>query len=185
MIVQGFMGALVVVARAKGIEPALLRAAGRRGGPRGLAFQVAMHAFVRAVVLRTRRRNPVMHDPELHPPDVERGQAVQAGGGEGRAVIGPDRLGQADGAKQRAKHGAGLGGLDGGQPVTDEQRATEVIGHGQRIAVLPIAGFELAFEIGGPHLIRRVVDEGRRPGVRPSGGAGAGAGADDAAPAGR
>ena len=42
-----------------------------------------------------------------------------------------------------------------------------MIRHGQRIAVLAVAGPELAFEVGGPHLIRMVgVDRGR-PRVRP------------------
>ncbi len=73
--------------------------------------------------------------------------------------------GRPDGAKQRAKREAHVGGRGGGQAATHEQRATEVIGDGQRIAVLPVAGFELAFEIGGPHLIRAwVVSGGATPG---------------------
>ena len=56
------MGPHLVVAPAKGVEAALLRAPGRRGGPRGFAFQFAMHALMRAVVLRAARRNPLMDD---------------------------------------------------------------------------------------------------------------------------
>jgi hypothetical protein len=88
------MGALVVVALAKGIEPALLRAQGRRRGTGSLALEFPMHAFVRAVLLGMGRPDALMHDAELHPPYVEGGQSVEACGCERRAVVGANRLGE-------------------------------------------------------------------------------------------
>ena len=49
---------------------ALLRAAAGRRRTGRLPFEVPMHPLVRAVFLRTRRRNPLVDDPELHPPHV-------------------------------------------------------------------------------------------------------------------
>ena len=42
------------------------------------------------------------------------------------------------------------------QAATHQQGAAEVIGHGQRVAVVPVAGLELPLEVGGPHFISRV-----------------------------
>ena len=48
--------------------------------------------------------------------------------------------------------------------VAGQQPPAEMIGDGQRITVAAVTGFELTFEVGGPHLIRRVVCQGRAPG---------------------
>ena len=64
-----------------------------------------MHAFVLAVFLGTGGRNPLMDDAELHPPDIQGRQAMDAGRGERGAVVGADRLGQADLAEERPEHG--------------------------------------------------------------------------------
>lgn len=101
---DAFVRAFVVVADAEGVEPPLLRAQAARGGARGLAFQIAMHSFMGAVVLRTGRRNPLMDDAELHPPHVQLRQPVNAGRGKGRSVVAADRLGQPDRSEERAKH---------------------------------------------------------------------------------
>src|SRR5687767_12677738 len=60
------------------IEPALLRAQATRGGAPCPAREFAMHPLVSAVLLRTRRRDALMHDTELHPPDIQCRQAVNA-----------------------------------------------------------------------------------------------------------
>ena len=123
-----------------------------------------MHPLVRPVLLRTGRRDPLMDDPELHPPDAQRRQAVNRGRGEGRAVVGANRVRQSDGAKQRAKHRLDTGPANRGQRLTDQQHATVVIGDGQRITVAAIPGLELAFEVGRPDLIRVRRVSGALPG---------------------
>ena len=65
------MRALVVVAQTERIEPALLRPKALGGRAGGLAFELAMHALVGAILLRTRWRDALMHDAELHPPDIQ------------------------------------------------------------------------------------------------------------------
>ena len=50
------------------------------------------------------------------------------------------------------------------QAVAREQVARVLVGDRQRIAVDPIAGPELAFEVGGPEIIGRVVTGGTTPG---------------------
>jgi hypothetical protein len=65
------MRAFVVVPDPEGLEAALLRAQRARRRSRRLALEFSMHPLVLAVLLGTRRRDPLVHDPELHPPDIE------------------------------------------------------------------------------------------------------------------
>ena len=46
--------------------------------PGRLSLHVFVHALVWAVLLRTRRADSLMNDPELHPPDIEFAQPVDA-----------------------------------------------------------------------------------------------------------
>jgi hypothetical protein len=55
-----------------------------------------MHSLVRAVLSRAPRRDALVHDAELHPPDVQLAQAVDPGRGEGRSVVAADRFRQSD-----------------------------------------------------------------------------------------
>jgi len=87
------MRTLVVVAVAEPIELALLLREVFGGRPGGFSFQVLVHALVLAVLLRARGSDPLVHDPELHPPDVELAQTVDAGRRERGSVVGADRLG--------------------------------------------------------------------------------------------
>ena len=72
-----------------------------------------------------------MHNAELHPPDVQRPQAVNARGGEWRAVVGTDRVRQSDLAEQGPEDQLGVHRPHGAQPATGEYAAAEVIGHGE------------------------------------------------------
>ena len=72
------MRPFVVVALPERIEAPLLRPQTVGSGTRGLALQLAMHAFVGAVLLGARGRDALMHDAELHPPDIQGRQAVNA-----------------------------------------------------------------------------------------------------------
>ena len=84
-IADAFVRTLVVIPSLKGLDPVLLCAEAARDRPGRLALQVAMHPLVRAVFLRTRGMDPLMDNPELHPPDIQRGQPVNPRGGEGRS----------------------------------------------------------------------------------------------------
>src|SRR5262245_36872324 len=129
------MWAFVVEASPEAIEFLLLAAVGPRRGSSRLAFEIAMHALVLPVFLGTRRVNTLMDDPELHPPDAERGQPPNRTGNEGRPVVGADGRGQADGPKQRAKGQERVFAGCGGQRATGEQLATVVIGHREWVAI--------------------------------------------------
>ncbi len=96
-----------------------------------------MHPIMLTVLLGTRRRNPLMDDAELHPPDIQRRQAMDAGGGKWRPVVRADRAWQADLAEQRAERGLRKRCLHRAQAATDQQGATEMISHRQRIAICP------------------------------------------------
>ena len=65
---------------------------------------------------------------------------------------------------ERAEDRLRVDRLHGAQAVAREQAAAEVIGHGERIAVVPVAGPELALEVGGPHLIGLLRRTGAAPG---------------------
>src|SRR5262249_10649772 len=135
-------------------EASLLRAQRARRGSGCLALEFAMHPFVGAVLLRAGGPDALVNDTESHPPDVQRAQAVETRRGEGRAVVGPDRVRQTDLAKEPAEHGFGVLGPDRRQPAAGEEAAAEVIGDRERVAVAAVAGFELPFEVRGPDLVR-------------------------------
>jgi hypothetical protein len=109
-----------------------------------------------------------MHDPQWHPPDTQPREAVDAGRRERRAIVGADRVRQAARPEQRAKHPLGARRPHRGQAATDEQGATEVILHGQRIAVAVVTRLELPIEVGRPHLIGRLALHGRHARMRPA-----------------
>jgi hypothetical protein len=88
VVVQGLVGALVVVEAAEGVEGALL---GREGGARradGLALEGFVHPFVGAVLLGLSGQDPLVLNAEAQPPDIELREAVNAGGREGDAIVG-------------------------------------------------------------------------------------------------
>lgn len=82
------------------VEDPLLQIRIRRGRLGGLGFEYPMHALVRAVLWRTRGRNPLMHDAELQPPGVEAIQPVNPMRSEGRAMVTADRVRKSVAAKQ-------------------------------------------------------------------------------------
>jgi hypothetical protein len=95
------MRTLLVVHDLEPVEGALLgpQVTLRRTRRRG--FECPMHALV----LGTGGENALVLNPQPHPPDVERRQAVNAGGCEGHPVIGPNGPRQPVLAKSRSKTG--------------------------------------------------------------------------------
>ena len=55
------------------------------------------------ILLRPRRLDPLMDNPEPHPPDIELGEPVEAGGGKRHPVVRPDRARQPIGPKHALK----------------------------------------------------------------------------------
>jgi hypothetical protein len=72
------MRSLFIVLVPEGGEGALLPREIRCRGPRGFGFQRAMHALVRAVLLRRGGPNALMLDAEPEPPHVELSEPMQA-----------------------------------------------------------------------------------------------------------
>ncbi|MGE5802373.1 MAG: hypothetical protein ACM358_08930 [Gemmatimonadota bacterium] len=50
-----------------------------------------MHALVRAILLWLARQDPLVLDAEPHPPHIQLGESVNAGGRERDAIVGADR----------------------------------------------------------------------------------------------
>ena len=74
-------------------------------------------------------------------------------GREGDAIVGPDRARQTVLAESSLEDGPGCHCLSREEPVTGEQKSRVLVGDGERVAVSPIAGLELALEVGGPEIV--------------------------------
>ncbi|HXG23384.1 MAG TPA: hypothetical protein VNJ09_02420 [Chthonomonadales bacterium] len=111
------------------VEHALLDIQIGGWGPDGSLLEGFVEPFVGPGFLRTARRDALMGDAELERPDVEAVEVVDAGGGEGRAVVGADGLGEAAGAEQVAEVRLDAGAPDIGQALGAEEIAAEVIDH--------------------------------------------------------
>ncbi len=75
LVVKALMRALVIEHVAKVIEAALLCAKRCRRRFRRVLLQRAMHALMATVLLRSARLNALVHDPQLHPAELNRGLA--------------------------------------------------------------------------------------------------------------
>jgi hypothetical protein len=134
-IAQGLVGPFIIVETAEGIEGALLGGQARLRRPTRLPLERLVHALVGAVLLRVGGQNPLVLDAESQPPDVQLREAVNAGGGEGHAVIGANRAGQAILAKESIEDGA-YAPSSGGEPAVARQEIAGVlVGDRQRVAV--------------------------------------------------
>jgi len=98
---------------------------------------------------------------EAHPPSGEPRQTRQGVSSKGHAVVGADTPRQPELSEESRKHGLGVD--DGGvqQSVAAQKIAAVIVGDGEREAVTPVAGFELAFVVGAPQLVRRAHERGR------------------------
>ena len=148
------MRAQFIVRLLEEVEGALLGVEVGSRRPGGARLERFVEAFVGPILLGAAGRDALVGDAELEPPDVEPVEAVNAGGGEGRAGVTADRVGEAAGAEQVAEVRADPGPRDVQESLTAEQVATEVLDEGQRVAIDAVAGAELAFEVDGPDLVR-------------------------------
>ena len=77
------------------------------------------------------------------------------GAGEGHAVVGADRLRQAEVLERALEHGEGETSWVVDQGLAGEQVAAGEVGDGQRIAVAPVGEHELALVVGAPQIVGR------------------------------
>ena len=100
-----------------------------------------MHALVAAVLLRVSWLDALDGDAESEPPDGELGE-VEEGirAGERDAVVGPDGLREAALPEELLEGRDGevfSGGVEG---FAEQEEARGMVGDGERVAVLPVAG---------------------------------------------
>jgi len=162
------VGTLEVVLPAEVIELPLLPSTVGCWRAGGLRLHGPVHSFMRSVLLRAAGGDALVNDAELDPPDVELAETVNAGRGKGYAVVATDGVGQATLAKQALEGGAGPNGLHVGQAIAAQKITAEVVHDRQRVAVPPVAGAELPFEVDGPDLVRRFGTKSSGPWVQPS-----------------
>jgi hypothetical protein len=112
-----------------------------------------VHAFVGAILLGGGGANALVLDPQPHPPDVELREAMDAAGGEGHPVVGPDRPREAELAEGVLEDGPRPAALDVGKPPTREQVAGVLVADGEGIAPHGVLGGELALEVGRPQVV--------------------------------
>src|SRR3990172_4644346 len=135
LVLDGLVGAQLIVGLLEGIEDALLEIEVRGCGPSGAGLKGLVQALVDPVFLGAAGRDALVGDPELEPPDVEAVEPVDAGGGKRGTVVTADRVGEAVAAEQATQVRPDPGPSDVQQPLTAEQVTTEVIDNRQRVAV--------------------------------------------------
>jgi len=167
LVAERFVRPDVIVGATKVVEDALLQVEVGSRRPWQTLLERAVHAFVSRILLRLTWRDALVRDAELKPPDIEMGQAVDAGRGEGGAVVAADGIGKPVPAEEGAELGLHARRTDVEQPVAREQVAAEVVDDREGIAVAPVAHAELPFEVDGPDLIGSRRAEGSGPGVLP------------------
>src|SRR5512143_1192154 len=160
------MGPLPVVLLAKRREALLLllHILGRWAGR--LRFESSMHPFMAAVLLWLARQDPLMDDPQLHPPDAQPREAAEPHAGEGTSVIRSDRCRQTVLSKQALEDRLCAGMFRRREAVTPQQVPTCCITHRQRVAPLSILSAELTLEVRTPNIIwcgiREIAQSGGR-----------------------
>jgi hypothetical protein len=95
-----------------------------------------------------------MLDAEAHPPDVQLREPVDAAGGEGDAVVGPNGVRQPALPEGVLEHRPDPTALDVGQAPAGQQVAGVLVADGAGIAPDAVPGGELAFEVSGPQIVR-------------------------------
>src|SRR5258706_10915107 len=124
---------------------------GRTGG---VVLESLVHALVPAVLSGFTGLDELAANAQLEEPDGQAGEAGDPGGGEGRAVVGADRLGHAVLAEGEleAVANATFGGRE--IAVAADEIAAEEAGDGEREAIAAVAGLELSLEVRSPDLVR-------------------------------
>jgi len=147
--------ALFVVVDAEAMEHALLCGAGGCGRKSRLGLQSSTHAFVSAVLLGVGGLDGLRSDAEFYPPSRKTRDATDGLCGEWDAVVAADYGGQAVLAEEALEDRLSELVFGRDQGLASEQVAAEAVDDGERVAVTAIAGFEVTFEVCGPHGVGR------------------------------
>jgi hypothetical protein len=165
LLLESLVRALEVEGLPKGIERPLLGAKSRPGRESGVFLQGAVHALVPAILLRFAGLGELGGNAERDPPDGQTGETTQSIGGKGSSVVGADPVREAVFAEEMLEAAACELRIDALEAAALEEKSGVGILDGEGIAEGPIAGPELAFEVGGPGGIGRIHGIGRRPGM--------------------
>jgi hypothetical protein len=135
----------------EGIELGLLLQAVEAGRVSCFLFERQVHALMAAILLRPAGLDEFDGNTEPEPPGGQPGEVEHGiGTGEGDAVVGANRLGQA------ALGERPLGCREGQLLTVDssashkKQEARGMVGDRQRVAIVSIVELELALEVGAP-----------------------------------
>lgn len=142
------MGALPVELVDEIVEARLLLQDVGGGGSRGRRFERQMHALVSPVLLGMARGDPFESNAQPQPPHGQCAQPVERPkGGEGHAIVGPHRLGQAEFLKDAFENREGGAFARALERLTAEEIPTAEIGDRQRITVATILELKFPFEV--------------------------------------
>src|SRR5258708_8502211 len=153
-LAQRLMRALIVVLRPEVLEGMLLSSKACPRRQCALAFERAVQPLVAAVLLRAAWLNALGSNPQAQPPDRQLRQPAQCPRSKWRSVVGANCQRQPVLAKGVLEPGPNRCGAGLQQPTAEQQIAAEAIADRKRIAVAPVAGPEVSFEIGAPKIIR-------------------------------
>src|SRR5262245_20277208 len=162
-VLQGFVRPLFVVLRTETTKALLLGRAIRGRRSRRFRFQRARELLVRSLLLRVAQGDPLRLNAEANPPDRQVRQPRQTGRSKWPAVVAANPVGQPILGKRAREAVAHRRAVFRRQRVTPQRVATEPVAQGQRIAIDGIAGPELPFEVGRPHVVRACGRQQGRP----------------------
>jgi hypothetical protein len=163
-LLQRLVGPHLVEGTAEGVEAPLLGAERAGRGAGGLGFEVSMHPFGPAILVRGSGLDELGPHLEPEPPDAGLGEAAEGAGGKGLPIVGANPLGESVGAEEAPKDLLGRLEQRTLEPVAGQPIARVGILDGERIAVAPIAELERSLEVDRP--------DGIGPGDRGLGAAG-------------
>src|SRR5262245_53591960 len=94
-----------VVRETEAIEGSLLGSQRGAGWPNRIGLERLVHALVGAVLLRLARKDPLVLNPQPHPPHIQLRQSVDTRRRERDAIVGADRARQTILAKEPVEDG--------------------------------------------------------------------------------
>lgn len=153
-VVQGVMGALVVVRTAAAVDACWWCRLVVRRWPGGFSLEGAVPALVCPVLLWAPRFKALRAAAKRDPPHGELAQAAEGRGGEWRAVVRAHRVGQAIVREQGREDGAGLHLLGREPRRATSEKAAVGVGHRQGGAGEASARAERALAVRRPDGVR-------------------------------
>src|SRR5215218_9040978 len=144
------------------VETALLGCEVRRQRINGRRLEAAVHAFMAAVLPRLAWSDALRTNTESDPPLGQGADATDSKRGKRRAVIRADAIGQAVFPKRPFHPRLHRLSRRMREPLACKQITREVVAQRKRIATMPVAQREIAFEVDAPELITVLTGRKRR-----------------------